>query len=64
MGFASPLPRGRGVELLLDDLLWFNGITLNTPLRDIGWSYVVILVLVFAALRLLGKAFGIWSNDV
>jgi hypothetical protein len=30
----------------LNDLLWFSGITWDTPLRDIGWSYVFVLALI------------------
>lgn len=29
----------------MQDLLWFSGITWNTPIRDIGWSYVAALAL-------------------
>lgn len=27
------------------DLLWWDGITWHTPLREIGWSYVFLLLL-------------------
>lgn len=41
----------------MDDLLWFSGITWHTPMRDIGWSYVLIAVLLGVAIHLVGEAF-------
>lgn len=29
----------------MKELLWFHGITWDTPLRDIGWTYVVMLAI-------------------
>lgn len=29
----------------MSDLLWFHGITWETSLRDIGWTYVVMIIL-------------------
>lgn len=27
-------------------LLWFSGINFDTPIGDIGWTYVVLLLLI------------------
>ena len=40
----------------MDDLLWFSGITLDTPLQDIGWTYVLVLGLSVAAFYYVTKA--------
>ncbi len=29
----------------MEDLLWFSDIHWNTPLSDIGWTYVLMLAL-------------------
>lgn len=29
----------------MSDLLWFHGITGQTPIRDIGWTYVLLIML-------------------
>lgn len=34
------------------DLLWLSGIGWDTPLRDIGWSYVFLAGLVIALVHL------------
>jgi hypothetical protein len=40
---------------MMNDLLWWNGITPDTPLRDIGWSYVFVLGLLALAVHFLCK---------
>lgn len=40
----------------MDDLLWFSGITWHTPMRDIGWTYVLIAVLLGVAIHSVVKA--------
>lgn len=41
----------------MDDLLWFHGITWHTPIRDIGWTYLVIACLLGFAIKFLLSAF-------
>ena len=40
----------------MNDLLWFSGITWHTPMRDIGWTYVAMLILGGVAIHFIGKA--------
>ena len=32
----------------MSDLLWFKGITWNTPIGDIGWTWVFLFGLIIA----------------
>lgn len=41
----------------MDDLLWFHGITWHTPIRDIGWTYLVMLGLGGWATAVVRRAF-------
>lgn len=41
----------------MEDLLWFSGIHWNTPLRDIGWSYVIISGLLMILVHMVTKTF-------
>lgn len=38
------------------NLLWFHGITSDTPLREVGWTYVLVAFLVGLVIHLIGKA--------
>lgn len=40
----------------MKDLLWWHGLTWDTPLRDIGWTYVAIAVGIGLVVHLVGGA--------
>lgn len=40
---------------MITALLWFHKITLDTTLREIGWTYVVLTLLIFTAIFFLVK---------
>lgn len=42
-------------------LLWWDGITWDTPLRDIGWTYIVLLVLGAMLVRALRELRKLWK---
>lgn len=41
------------------DLLWFSGITFDTPMRDIGWTWLFLIV---AVLALIGLVIDFWGK--
>lgn len=41
------------------DLKWLSGITWDTPMRDIGWTWVALLVGVVVIVR---GAWWLWRN--
>lgn len=40
----------------MNELLWWHGIGWDTPLRDIGWSYVACIILGALVVHLVRKA--------
>ena len=48
----------------MDELLWWGGITPDTSIRDIGWTYVLIVVLLAVLARALWNLRRIWRGDL
>ena len=44
-------------------LLWWSGITLNTPVRDIGLTYVLLAVCVYSFGYLTARLRDAWGHE-
>lgn len=44
-------------------LLWWSGITLDTKMNDIGWSYVIVGVLSIVIVYLLVVLVRTWPRE-
>lgn len=45
------------------DLLWWSGITMQTPVNEIGWTYVVLAVLLLALVLLTTHLVRLFRGD-